>query len=1045
MINKIIEFSAHNKFVIFLFTVVLIISGIWAIKHTPLDAIPDVSDNQVIIYTDWPGKPPQVIEDQVTYPLSSNLQSLPGVKAVRATSYFGFSMVYIIFKDNIDIYWARTRVLERLNYIQSLLPPDVTPALGPDGTGVGHVFWYTLKSDKLNLGDLRALQDWFIRYQLGSVDGVAEIASIGGFIKQYQIDIDPNKLNAYHLDINDIVKSVQKSNNEIGGKIIEFNNQEYFVRGQGYIRDIKDIELIVVKVNDQGIPVFLKDIAYIQLGGEIRRGLLDENGEGEVVGGIVVARYNSNAKEVIQNVKAKITEIEKGLPASVTIKTAYDRTNLIEKSIDTLKHTLTEEILIVSIIMFIFLLDIRGSIIIIITLPLAILFAIIAMKLFGITSNIMSLGGIAIAIGVIVDAGIVMVENASRHLSEKTDYDSRTNLEIILKSANQVGKPIFFSLLIIIISFLPVFLLTGREGKMFMPLAFTKTFAMTGAAIIAMTIVPVLMIFLMKGNFLPEHKNPVSQFFTWIYLPLLKIVLKLRWFAIITAIIIMVLVLPKATEMGTEFMPPLDEGSILYMPVTLPNITITEAKRLVQVQDKIIKAHPEVEYVLGKVGRADTATDPAPVSMIETIINLKPKDQWRPGITKADIISELDQQLQIPGVTNGWTQPIINRIDMLATGVRTMLAVKIYGDNLDTLGKEALKVEQLLKNINGIVDIYAERVTGGKYIEIEINKKAIARYGIQISKVQDIIETAVGGKNITTQIDGRYRFPIRVRYARDYRDSIQALKDLEVTMPNMLKHVPLSMLADIKMTGGPPMINSENGNLRSIVQFNVRDRDMGSVINDVKQLLDKDLDLPAGYYYSLSGQYEDLKRAEERLLMILPLVLFIIFVFLYFTFDSIIDSLLVLFSVPFALIGGLLLQMYLGYHFSVAVVVGYIALFGVAIETGVVMLVYLNEALNRYITKGNIKEDDIYEATIEGAAFRLRPKLMTAFASLIGLIPIMWATGVGSDLMKPIATPLIGGIITSTILVLLILPVLFLMIKTFLFKSGKLKQANIKH
>lgn len=1045
MINRIIEYSCKNKFVIFIFTVLLISIGIWSLYNTPLDAIPDVSDNQVIVFTDWQGKPPQIIEDQITYPLASNLQGLPKVKAVRATSFFGFSMIYVIFEDNVDIYWARTRVLERLNYIQALLPEGVTPTLGPDGTGVGHVYWYTLQSKTHDLGELRALQDWFIRYQLSSVKGVAEVASIGGFVKQYQIDIDPNKLNAYHLDIKDIIKAVQRSNNEVGGKILEHNDQEYFIRGQGYIKNIEDIELIVLKADKNGIPVFLKDVAFIQLGGDIRRGLLDENGKGEVVGGIIVARYGVNSKQVIENVKKKIKEVEKGLPKGVTIKTAYDRTNLIEKSIKTLEHTLTEEMIIVGLIMIIFLLDLRGSIIIIVTLPLAILFAFILMKVFGVTSNIMSLGGIAIAIGVIVDSGIVMVENANRHLSEKSDDDKRTDFDIIVDSAKQVGKPIFFSLLIIILSFVPVFLLTGREGKMFMPLAFTKSFSMLGASIIAITIVPFLMTLMMKGKFLPETKNPVSMFFGWIYTPLLKLTLKFKKITILIALIAMIIILPKAANIGTEFMPPLDEGSILYMPVTLPNITITEAKRIVQLQDKIIKSHPEVDYVLGKVGRAETATDPAPVSMIETIIILKPKSKWRAGITKNDIVSELDEKLQIIGVTNGWTQPIINRIDMLATGVRTVLAIKIFGNNLDELGKLALKTEHIIKPIDGVVDLYAERVSGGKYVEIDINRKAIARYGLPIGKVQDIIETAIAGMNISIQFDGRYRFPIRVRYARDYRDSIEALKNIEITMPNKLSHIPLSSVADIKMTNGPPMINSENGNLRSIVQFNIRNRDMGSVIKDVEKALTEKLKLPSGYYYSISGQYENMKRAQDRLITIIPIVLLIIFVFLYFTFNSITDTLLVLLSVPFALIGGLLLQMHYGYNFSVAVVVGYIALFGVAVETAVVMLIYLNEALNSYIEKGNITEKNIYDATIEGAALRLRPKLMTVFAALIGLIPIMWATGIGSDLMKPIATPLIGGIITSSILVLLVIPALFLLIKTTMFKWGYLTKSQHRH
>jgi Cu(I)/Ag(I) efflux system membrane protein CusA/SilA len=1046
MINKIIEYSLNNKFIILLFSVILIVVGVRALYHTPLDAIPDVSDNQVIVYTEWQGRSPQIIEDQITYPLASNLQGLPEVKAVRATSFFGFSMIYIIFEENVDIYWARTRVLERLSYANNILPEGVTSVIGPDGTGVGHVYWYTVESDQHSLGDLRALQDWYIRYQLNSVPGVAEVASVGGFVKQFQIDVDPIRLNAFHLDIQDIIKAVQKSNNEVGGKIIERNDQEYFIRAQGYIKNIKDIELIVVKNDEKGIPVFLKDVAYIQMGGDIRRGMLDKNGEGEVVGGIIVARYGENAKALIERVKNKINELEKGLPEGVHIITAYDRTDLIDKSVDTLKHTLTEEMIIVSLIMIVLLLDLRGSIIIIITLPLSILFAFILMQFAGITSNIMSLGGIAIAIGVIVDSSIVMVENAHRNLSELKPDSGAERFKIILHSAKQVGTPIFFSLLIIILSFAPVFLLTGREGKMFLPLAFTKTFSMTGAAILSITLVPVLMFLLLRGKLMQENKNPVSSFFRAIYTPLLKLVLRFRKTSIILAIIAVLLVLPMANTVGSEFMPPLDEGSILYMPVTLPNITITEAKRIVQVQDKIIKSHPEVEYVLGKVGRADTSTDPAPISMIETIILLKPYSKWRTGITKEDIIQELDDKLQIPGVTNGWTQPIINRIDMLATGVRTQLAVKLFGKDLDTLATLALDTEEKLKEIPGVVDLYAERVTGGKYLEIDIKREAVARYGIPIGKVQEVIETAIGGMNISTQIDGPYRFPIRVRYGRDYRDSIDAINNLEITMPGGKSHIPLKLLTAIKMTDGPPVINSENGMLRSIVQFNVRNRDMGSVIQDVEQKLLSDLEMPSGYYYSISGQYENIRKAKNRLLFILPIVLITIFVLLYFTFNSVVDTCIVLLSVPFALIGGLLLQIVLGYNFSVAVIVGYIALFGVAVETGVVMLVYLNESLNKYIDeKDHLNPEDIYNATMDGAILRLRPKLMTVFTALIGLIPIMWATGIGSDIMKPIAAPLIGGIVTSSILVLLIIPAIFINIRLFYLKKGWLKKVTLSH
>lgn len=1049
MINKIIEFSCKNGFIIISILFITIILGIWSIYNTALDAIPDVSDNQVIVFTEWNGRAPQIIEDQITYPLVSNLQGLPSVKAVRGTSDFGFSMVYVIFEDNVNIYWARTRVLEKLSYIQNVLPKGVSPTLGPDGTGLGHVYWYTVEGKGYNLGDLRSIQDWYIRYQLSSVPGVSEVASIGGFVKQYQIDLNPDKLIAYHLDIDDIVQAVQKSNNEVGGKIIEYNDQEYFIRGQGYVKGIRDLEEIVVKVEpDKGIPVYLKDVAYIQMGGDIRRGLLEKNGNGEVVGGIVVARYGTNAREVINNVKAKIKEIEKGLPEGVKIKTAYDRSDLIERSVDTLKHTLKEELIIVSIIILLFLFDIRSAIIVIFTLPVSIIIAFILMKQFGVTSNIMSLGGIAIAIGVIVDSAIVMVENCNRHLSEKAEEDQRTRFQIILDSARQVGQPIFFSLIIIILSFVPVFFLTGQEGKLFMPLAFTKTFSMTGAAILSITVVPVLMLLILRGKLLPESNNPVSRFCIYIYKPILSFFLK-SWVSI-PVIILLIILTPLSLfymvkNIGSEFMPPLDEGSILFMPTTLPNVSITEAKRIVELQDKIIKSHPEVKLVLGKVGRAETATDPAPLSMIETIIILKPKSQWRKGITKNDIIAELNKQLKIPGVSNAWTQPIINRINMLSTGVRTDLAVKIFGDNLNTLGGLALEAEKILKPIPGISDLLAERVMGGKYIDIDIDREAIARYGLLLSKVQDFIETGIGGMNISTTVEGRARYPIRVRFSRDFRDSVGALNNLKMTMPDRSMHIPLSQLSTIRMTSGPPMINSENSLLRSVVSFNVRGRDMGSVIKEAKEKLERNLKLPQGYYISWSGQYEHKERAQKSLTMIIPIVLLIIIILLYLTFNSIIDSLLVIISVPFAIIGGLILQTILGYNFSVAVAVGYIALFGIAVETGVIMLIYLNEALNKRIDTTNITKEDIYNATIEGAALRLRPKLMTVFAALLGLIPIMWSNGTGADLMKPIATPMIGGILTSSIMVLLIIPMLFLLIKTQLLKLNLLHKSTIKH
>lgn len=1031
MIERIIEYCTKNQFIVLILFVLLIGWGLWAIYKTPVDAIPDLSDNQVIVFTKWPGRSPQIIEDQITYPLASNLQGLPRLKVVRAQSFFGFSMIYVIFEDNVDIYWARTRVLERLNFAQGLLPKDVTPTLGPDGTGVGHVYWYTVEGDGYDLGELRAIQDWYIRYQLNSVSGVAEVASVGGFVKQYQIDVNPDKLLAHNVSLQHVVSAVRQSNNDVGGRLLEMNDIEYVIRGLGYVKKLSDLENVVVGTTKSGTPIFVKSVATVQMGSDIRRGMLDKNGEGEVVGGIIVMRYGENAKDVIGRVKIKIEEISKGLPDGVEIKVAYDRSDLIDRAVSTLKTTLIEESIIVSLIVLLFLFHFRSAVAIVISLPVAVLVSLIFMKHLSISSNIMSLGGIAIAIGVLVDASVVMVENAYRHLADKQPKNNNERIKIIINSAKQVGRPIFFSLIIIILSFAPVFLLEGQEGRLFKPLAFTKTFAMTGASFIAITLVPVLMIFFMKGRFSKERENPLSSFFNRLYEPAIHWALKNKKRIIIGTVVVFLISGLVASRIGKEFMPPLDEGSLLFMPVTLPNVTVTEAKRILQVQDKIIKDHPEVDYVLGKVGRAETATDPAPVSMIETIILLKPKSEWRWGISKDDIISELDEKLQIPGVSNAWTQPIINRINMLATGVRTDLGVKIFGDDLNVLQDLALKTEKILKTIPGVADLYAERVMGGKYLDIEVNREAAARLGLHVGDVQDMIESAIGGMNISTTVEGRYRFPIRVRYARDYRQNPEDLKRVLVANmwhwrnPPPLTQVPLAQVANIKTTLGPPVINSENSLLRAIVYLNVRGRDMGGFVEEAKEKLENNIKLPSGYYISWSGQYENQLRAKKKLQLLIPVVLLIIFALLYFTFHSLVESLLVILSVPFGLIGGIFLQWILGYNFSVAVWIGYIALAGVVVETGVIMIIYLKEAIEKRQKNGDLTRLDIDKAVIEGSTLRLRPKLMTVGTSLIGLMPIMWAMGTGSDVMKPIATPLIGGMISSTLLVLIVIPVIF--------------------
>jgi Cu(I)/Ag(I) efflux system membrane protein CusA/SilA len=1046
MIERIIEYSARNRIIILAIFSLVIAWGLWAVYTTPVDAIPDLSDNQVIVFTDYPGRSPQVVEDQVTYPLAVNLQGLPMVKAVRASSAFGYSMIYVIFDDKADIYWARTRVLERLNYAASLLPPGVTPTLGPDGTGVGHVFWYTIEGKGYNLEQLRTLQDWFVRYQLNTVPGVAEVASIGGYVRDYEIDLDPNKLWSYGIKTRQVIDAVKRSNNEVGGRLIEKADAEYLIRGFGYVRSRRDLENIMVGSDMRGTPVYVRNLGTVQLGGDIRRGLLDLNGEGEMVGGIIVMRYGENAKDVIDRVKEKIRDLEKGLPPGVRIVARYDRSDLIERAIHTLKRALTEESIVVSLVVLIFLLHFQSALVIVITLPIAVLISFITMKLLGVTSNIMSLGGIAIAIGVLVDAGVIMVENCYRHLSElPPEEQSRRRLDIVIASAKQVGRAIFFSLAIIILSFVPVFLLQGQSGKLFHPLAFTKTFSMAGSAIIAITLVPVLMFFFMRGKMPPESANPVSSFFIRLYSPVIRWALKWKKTTILLNVIVLVAaVFILFFRLGSEFMPPLDEGSILYMPVTLPNISITEAKRIIQVQDKIITSVPEVKEVLGKVGRAETSTDPAPVSMFESIITLKPKDEWRPGVTKNDIIADLDEKLQIPGVRNGWTQPIINRINMLSTGVRTDLGVKIFGSDLNILNDLAVQAEGILKTVPGAVDVVAERVTGGNYLDIEPDREAAARYGIDVGDIQDVIETSLGGERLTTAVEGRERFPISIRYLRDYRDNIPAIRNILVSGKDG-SQIPLSLVTRITVTTGAPMISSEGGLLRSIVFLNVRDRDMGSFVADAKKTLEQKLKLPSGYYIGWSGQWENQVQMEQRMKLLVPLGLLIIFILLYFTFHSALEASMVMLSVPFALVGGVFMVYALNYNLSTAVWVGFIALYGIAVETGVVMVIYLHEALDKRLLKGPVTEKDIYEATFEGAVLRLRPKLMTVAVALLGLVPIMWSTGTGADVMKPIAAPMIGGMITSAIHVLIMTPVIFVLMKIRDLRKGKLKYSGMKH
>lgn len=1112
MIERIIDWSAQNRFLVLLAFVILVGIGIYSAFRLPVDAIPDLSENQVIVFTEWMGRSPEIVEQQLTFPLTSSLQGLAGVKAVRATSMFGMSFVFVIFEEDIDTYFARTRVIEKLNTIQSQLPPGVTPTLGPDGTGVGHVFWYTVEGDGYDPAALRAVQDWYIRLKLSSVEGVAEVASVGGYVRQYQVDILPDRLRAYGITVPQVLAAVQRGNNEVGGKIIESSAAEYFVRAQGYFTSLDDIERTVVTTRANGIPVLLKDIAYVQLGGDIRRGALEKDGSTDVVGGIIVMRTGENAQRVIDRVKEKISEIEPGLPSGVHIVPSYDRSILISESVSTLERALIEAMIVVSLMVAIFLLHVRSIIRVIIEIPVAVLLSFILMNLFNITSDIMSLGGIVLAIGVIVDSSIVLVENAYRNiaraLKEKGTLTAEEYKSISVLSAKQVGRAIFFSELIILVGFLPVFLLTGQEGKLFIPLAFTKTFVMIGSMAVAITLIPVLMTMLMRGKFRGETENPVSRFFIRLYEPAIRWVLKYRKIALGLNIAALLAAVPMVLLTGSEFMPPLDEGSLLFMPVTLPNASITEVNRILVEQDRIIRSVPEVAHVLGKTGRAETATDNAPLSMIETIIMLKPRDQWRPGITKKDIIAELDGKLQIPGVRNGWTQPIINRINMLATGVRTDIGLKIFGDNLDTLEYYGIRAEELLKTIPGAADVVAERIGNGYYVDISPRREALARYGLNIGDLQDVIETLIGGENIGVVVDGRMRFPVRVRYAREDRDNLEVLKNVYIPVPSgggmssspamtsvstraragndemamgvgsgssdagmqqsagssgageytssllsaqarTSAYIPLSELADVRVLTGPPMISSENGMLRTLVYMNARGRDMGGVVEDSKALLEKELKLPAGYTLQWSGQYESKLRAQRTITIIMPVVFLIIFVLLYMTLKDYKEAGIVMLSVPFALIGGVYMIFILGYNFSVAVWVGFIALYGIAVETGVVMVVYLHEALDKRIRahqrgeRGPITVRDIYEATVEGSVLRLRPKLMTVATSMIGLVPVMWATGAGSDVMKPLTAPMIGGLLTSAIHVLVITPVLFAMMKERALKHGKLELSRM--
>lgn len=1052
MINLLIGISLRNRFFVLMAAAGLFAWGIFSVRNNPIDAIPDLSENQVIVFTEWMGRSPQLIEDQVTYPLVSNLQGIPEVKNIRGSSMFGMSFVYVIFEDNADIYWARTRVLERLNFAQRLLPEGVTPTLGPDGTGVGHIFWYHLDAPGMDLGEQRALQDWYVKFALQTVPGVSEVASFGGFGKQYQVNIDPYKLNYYNVPLMDVLNAIRSNNNDVGGRKFEMSDMAYIVRGLGYLKKTEDIENIPVG-NYGSVPVRIKDVASVQMGGDLRLGIFDMDGTGEVVGGIVVMRYGENADEVIRTVKKKMTEVEKGLPEGVKFQVSYDRSELIEAAIESVKGTLTEEMIAVSIVVLLFLFHWRSALIILIQLPISVAIGFILLEAFGLSSNIMSLTGIALAIGVVVDDGIVMVENAYRHLAEATWAKTfAERLSVIEKSCKQVGPGVFFSTIVTIASFLPVFLLTGMEGKLFSPLAWTKTFILLVDAFLAITLTPVLIALILKGKgkLKPESANPITRFLEKLYTPVLKLCLRWRKTTLAVMVIALAVSVPMMMRLGTEFMPPLDEGSLLFMPVTLPDVSNSEVKRLLQVQDKLIASVPEVSHVLGKAGRASTATDNSPISMLETIILLKPKSEWRAGMTKNDIINELNAKLQIPGVVNGWTQPIINRINMLSTGIRTDVGLKVYGQNLDTIYSVAQLLKKELEGIEGVKDLYVEPITGGKYIDVVVKREEIGRYGLSVDDVNMLVESALGGMVLTTTVEGRQRFTVNARFAQDFRNNLDALRRLQLQTARY-GPIPLEAVADVRISEGPPMINSENAMLRGTVLFNVRERDLGSTVQEAQQKLNAAVkQLPKGYYIEWSGQWENQIRASRTLRLILPIVLVIIFFVLYATYHSVKEALITMITVPFALIGGVYMVYFYGVNLSVAVAVGFIALFGMAIETAMLMTIYLNEAMQRLVEeKGNSSETitnaDLREWVIWGAAKRLRPKLMTVSVSLFGLVPILWATGIGSDVMLPITLPLIGGTISSTLYVLLVTPVVFEMTKEReLKRHGKIEVYDVK-
>jgi Cu(I)/Ag(I) efflux system membrane protein CusA/SilA len=1074
MISRWIDWCARNRFLVFTGTLLLVLAGIWALRQIPLDALPDISDVEVIVHTPWEGEPPSIIEDQVTYPIVTTLLAAPHVKAVRAQTMFGDSYVFVVFEDTTDLYWARSRVLEYMQQITGRLPGGVHPVIGPDATGAGWVYEYALvdHSHQRSLADLRSLQDWYLRYQLETVPGVAEVATIGGFVRQYQVNVDPDKLRAYGIPLSTVIEKVRASTNEVGGRLLEMGGAEYMIRGLGYLRSLSDLETVPVATKN-GTPVLVRDLGTVTFGPDIREGVAEWQGEGETVGGIVVMRDGMNALSVINGIKQKLLEIKPSLPTGVEVVAGYDRSGLIRASIETLQRDLLEEAIIVSVVIIVFLFHFRSALIPILTLPIAVIASFIPMYYLHVSSNIMSLGGLALAIGVLVDAAIVMVENGYRHLSEhqsapisrpldgvaispvvtephdasvlvdrstapQTQIPEAERRRILLDSAKQVGPAIFFSLVIIVVSFLPVFLLEAQEGRMFRPLAWTKTLAVGFSSVLAITLVPVLMVLFIRGRLTPESRNPVSRITQALYLPILRLCLRFRKTTLLLNLLFLVVTLPLALHIGSQFMPPLFEGSALYMPSALPGISIGQASQLLQEQDKIIRTFPEVETVFGSIGRSDSATDNAPLDMYDTTVMLKPRNQWRPGMTYEKLIQEMDAKLQFPGLSNTWTMPVENRLDMELTGIKTPLGLKIQGPNLEGVQQVGAQVQQILSAIPEMRSIFAERVSQGFYLNIEVNRAEAARYGLTIADVQQTVTSGIGGEMVTENVEGRERYPVNVRYSRDFRDNVEELRRVLIGTPSGAQ-IPISEVAKISFSRGPSMIRDEDGALTGYVYIDLNTNDYGGFVSRANNLLKQKLALPPGFTYKWSGEYEFELRAKQRLQLILPIVFFVIFLLLFMVFHSVTEAAVLIFPTIYALTGGLILQRLLGYNFSVAVWVGYIALFGIAVETGVVMVVYLHEALDHRLKSGvPLRHEDIEAAVIEGAVQRLRPKLMTVTVVLASLVPILWETGVGSDVMKPIAAPLVGGMITSTIHVLILVPVFFALMKERALRRGTL-------